>query len=132
MPTSTLHRSALATGLVAATTLLAGCGGGAGAADAGAGDGSGVNIVGLDTMPFAPETITVKAGEPARIVFRSGGILLHDFITEGADRNVRLAVVAGGRTAAGTFHAAKPGTYAVVCIQPGHRESGMVGKIVVE
>jgi uncharacterized cupredoxin-like copper-binding protein len=89
-------------------------------------------VAGLDSMRFAPEAITVKAGQPVRIVFRNQGVLVHDYISEGAERNVRLANVPGGRTASGTFQANKPGTYNVVCIQPAHKEAGLVGKIIVE
>ena len=105
-----------------------GSGGGATEGD----DGSGIVVAGLDSMRFAPESITVKAGEPVKIVFRNQGVLMHDYISEGAERNVRLANVPGRRTASGTSQADKTGAYNVVCIQPAHGEAGMVGKIIVE
>ena len=124
-------RAALCSALVALAIGLTGCGGSAGATES-TGDSPGTVVVGLDTMRFNPETITVKAGTAVKFTFRNGGILPHDFITEGADQNVRLVNVTGGRSGSGTFQASKAGTYAVVCVQPGHKEAGMTGKIVVE
>ena len=124
-------RAALCSALVALAIGLTGCGGSAGATAAG-GDAPGTTVVGLDSMRFNPDTITVKAGTAVKLTFRNGGILPHDLITEGADQNVRLTNITGGRAGSGTFLASKPGTYAVVCVQPGHKEAGMVGKIVVE
>ena len=94
--------------------------------------GPAIEIGGTDTMRFEPETITVKAGQPVLIAFKNKGVIVHDYISSGAEKNIRLANVLGGRTAQGIFQASKPGTYEVLCVQPGHREAGMVGKIVVE
>ncbi|MGH2356156.1 MAG: cupredoxin domain-containing protein [Chloroflexota bacterium] len=122
-------RPHLVGGLLVGALLFSGCGSAAaGSADD---DGTGIRVIGLDTMRFNPDTITVKAGESTKIVFKNGGFIPHDFITEGADKNVRLVNVGGGKQQSGTFLANKPGTYTVVCIQPGHKEAGMVGNIVV-
>ena len=91
-----------------------------------------IEIGGTDTMRFDPETITVKAGQPVLIAFTNKGVIVHDYISSGADKNIRLANVLGGRRSQGIFQATKPGTYTVLCVQPGHNEAGMVGKIVVE
>ena len=122
---------------IAGAVLLAACGGGAGSGaagggDAGAGAGTSTTIVGLDTMKFNPETITVKAGEPVKITFKNAGMLPHDLVTEGGTRNAKLVNIGAGKEQAGTFMAPKPGTYAIVCTQPGHTEAGMVAKITVE
>ena len=122
---------------LAGAVLLAACGGGAGSGaagggDAGAGAGTSTTIVGLDTMKFNPETITVKAGEPVKITFKNAGMLPHDLVTEGGTRNAKLVNIGAGKEQAGTFMAPKPGTYAIVCTQPGHTEAGMVAKITVE
>lgn len=82
-------------------------------------------------MRFVPETITVKAGEPVNIVFQNAGIIAHDLISQGADTNVTLVNVGGGKRQSGTFLASKAGEYRVFCRQPGHTEAGMVGKIIV-
>lgn len=120
---------------IAGAVLLAACGGGGGAAGggvAGAGAGTSTTIVGLDTMKFNPETITVKAGAPVKIAFKNAGMLPHDLVTEGGTQNAKLVNIGAGKEQAGTFMAPKPGTYAIVCTQPGHKEAGMVGKIIVE
>ncbi len=90
-----------------------------------------IAVTGTDGMRYNPDTISAKAGEPVTIAFKNTGLIAHDFITTDADTNVRLINVGGGRTQNGTFQAAKPGTYQVVCNQPGHKEAGMVAKIVV-
>ena len=100
--------------LLAGTVALAGCGGaGVGATEGD--DGSGIVVAGLDSMRFAPESITVKAGQPVNFVFRNQGVLVHDYISEGAERNVRLANVPGGRTGQRDF----PGQ------QAGHLQRGL-------
>ena len=121
------HRFFLVYGAAAASLLVGGCGGAAGAAPT----GPVITVAGTDAMRFNPETIEVKAGQPVTISFKNAGVIAHDFVTEGADKNARLVNVGGGRTQNATFEASKPGTYQVVCIQPGHKEAGMVGKIVV-
>lgn len=107
--------------------LLSGCGEPTQAAS-----GPVVEVGGTDMMRFEPETVTVKAGETVTISFRNKGIIVHDYISSGAEKNVRLANVLGGREARGMFQASKPGTYQILCQQPGHKEAGMVGRIVVE
>jgi len=124
------QRRVLLGALVVLTLGLTGCGGSAVASDAG--DSTAITVVGLDTMRFTPDTIKVKAGEPTKIVFRNSGILIHDLITEGGNKPVKLANLGGGKAASGVFQSASPGTYTFVCVQPGHKEAGMVGKIVVE
>ena len=114
-------------GLAATTLFIGGCGGAAETAPA----GPVITVSGTDTMRFNPETIEVKAGQPVTISFKNAGVIAHDFITDGADKNARLVNVGGGRTQTATFEASKPGTYQVLCNQPGHKEAGMVGKIVV-
>ncbi len=122
---------------LAGALLLAACGGGGGSgADAGygaaSGSGTSATIVGLDSMKFNPENITVKAGAPVKITFKNAGMLPHDLITEGGTQNAKLVNLGAGKEQSGTFMASKPGTYAIVCVQPGHKEAGMVGKIIVE
>jgi uncharacterized cupredoxin-like copper-binding protein len=111
-----------------AAALLAGCGQTSSAAPV---EGPLFEVGGTDTMRFEPETITIKAGQAVTIVFRNRGFIVHDYISTGAEQNAKLANVQGGREARGVFKAAKPGTYQVLCLQPGHKEAGMVGKIVV-
>lgn len=118
-----------AAGLLAGGLLLTGCGNAAPQADSTSGHA--VTVNGYDNMKFDPPTITVKAGETITIQFANKGILPHDLITQGADRNATLVNLSAGKMHRGAFQATKPGEYAFVCVQPGHREAGMVGKVVV-
>jgi plastocyanin len=110
-----------------AALILAACG----AAAPGDGAPREVRFTGLDTMRFNPGTVTVAPGESVTVTFQNDGVILHDLVTTGATENVRLERVPRGTQGRATFRAARPGTYAVVCTQPGHREAGMVGQIVV-
>lgn len=123
-------RSLLLTTLAAGAVFVVGCGSAAAGAQS-AGEAGGITVTGLDSMRFNPETITVVSGQPVTLAFKNTGVLPHDLITEGAEKNARLVNVTSGREQKATFLANKPGTYNVVCSQPGHKEAGMVGKIVV-
>jgi uncharacterized cupredoxin-like copper-binding protein len=114
--------------LAAGTLFLGGCGGTAGET---ASAGPSMTVTGIDAMKYAPDTLNVKAGEPVTIVFKNSGIIAHDLVTSGADKNVKLVNLGSGKQQRATFEANKPGTYEFVCQQPGHKEAGMVGKIVV-
>ena len=111
--------------------LTAGCGRAAPAAATGSAEGPVVVVAGTDAMRFTPDTIHVKAGETVTLTFRNDGVLLHDLVTRGATRNAQLTNVAGGRQKSASFLAAAPGTYQVLCTQPGHTEAGMFARIVV-
>jgi len=115
-------------GVAASTLLINGCGS---AGTEAAASGPAITITAADTMKFQPDRIEVKAGQPVTIVFKNSGIIAHDFITTGADTNVKLVNVGMGKQQSATFEANKPGTYQFVCNQPGHKEAGMVGTIVV-
>jgi len=116
---------------LAGVLLIAGAVTACGQPTAAAPSGPAIEIGGTDSMKFDPETITVRAGEAVTIAFKNKGVIVHDYISSGATTNVKLANVLGGREARGVFQANNPGTYLILCVQPGHREAGMVGKIVV-
>lgn len=111
--------------LLSASLLLGGCGGSAAAS------GTVVTVTAGDTMRYNPDTITVKPGEAVTIAFHNAATIPHDLIVQGGDKSVRLVNVGPGKEQRGTFLASKPGTYEFYCNQPGHKEAGMVGKIVV-
>lgn len=122
------------TGPLIAGTILVGCGTTSSAVVATEARAGAVatTVVGLDTMKFNPEAISVKAGTPLVITFRNAGIIVHDLVTVGGTENAKLVNVGAGKSQNGTFLAEKPGTYRIVCAQPGHPEAGMIGKIIVE
>ncbi len=86
-----------------------------------------VEIVATD-FSFSPIEIPVKAGEVVNLNLANKGNTVHDITVP----SLRVRLVAlPGQTVAGAIRADRPGTYEFFCSIPGHRESGMVGRIVV-
>ena len=119
--------------VMAATLLLAGCGGGEGGdgddekADAApAAPGARDIEVTATSFSFEPSDIEVDVGEDAAIVLTSKDIP-HDFTIDELD----LHVPTGARkTSEGGLHVTKAGTYTFYCTVPGHRSAGMEGTLV--
>ena len=100
-------------------------------------------------MAFEPARITVRKGEQIRLVLENGGTDDHEFVLatvkenrkhaelmkkfpdmEHADPNAkRLAPGAHGEI---LWKFTKAGTFEFACLIPGHREAGMLGKVVVK
>ena len=102
-----------------------------------------------DTMRYDPARINVKRGETIRFVVKNSGQLRHEVVLgtvkelrehaalmrkfpemEHADPN-QLAVEPG-KTGELVWQFANPGTFDFACLQPGHYEAGMHGKIAVK
>lgn len=102
-----------------------------------------------DTMRFTPAEVTVKRGQTVRFVVRNDGKQLHEMVLgtveelkehaelmkkfpnmEHADPN--MAHVKPGATGEIVWQFTKPGEFQFGCLQPGHFEAGMVGKVVVK
>jgi plastocyanin len=82
---------------------------------------------------FSPKDITVKAGERVRLTFKNTGEAPHNWKVEGL--NIGTRTIGGGQT--DTIEFTAPTTagvfnYIAFCGVPGHREAGMVGKLIVE
>ena len=77
---------------------------------------------------FEPETITVKVGEPITLVLRNDGAIEHGVEVSAFGLHVHAEI---GATVKGSFVPDKPGTYEFACEISGHREAGMIGKLVV-
>jgi uncharacterized cupredoxin-like copper-binding protein len=121
--------------IAAAIFALGGCGGNA-AADQGthraaatqtpaAAGGAELTVTGTE-YSFAPSPLTASAG-PTTIRFTNRGATEHDFSIKGLA--IHLSAQPG--KAAEATVTLKPGTYLVYCSVPGHRESGMQGKLTV-
>jgi len=100
-------------------------------------------------MAFEPARITVRKGEQIRFVLENDGTDDHEFVLANAAENrqhaelmkkfpdmehdepnaKRLAV---GEHSEILWKFTKAGTFEFVCLIPGHREAGMVGKVVVK
>lgn len=84
----------------------------------------------MDTMKFDPDAITVAAGEEVTIDLANAGALEHNFSVDEADVDQTLN---GSESEEFTFTAPdEAGEYEIYCDIPGHKEAGMVAKLIVE
>jgi uncharacterized cupredoxin-like copper-binding protein len=102
-----------------------------------------------DTMRFVPADVTVRRGETIRFVVRNQGRVLHEMvlgtqeaIAEHAElmkkfpemehADPHMAHVRPGRSGEIVWQFTRPGEFRFACLQPGHFEAGMVGKVTVK
>ena len=102
-----------------------------------------------DTMRFSPANIKVKRGETIKFLLKNSGNLKHEMVLgsikelkkhaalmqkfpemEHADPN--MVSVDPGKTGDLVWQFTKAGTFDFACLQPGHFEAGMVGKVAVK
>jgi uncharacterized cupredoxin-like copper-binding protein len=102
-----------------------------------------------DAMRFTPSDVTVKRGDTVRFVVHNDGKVLHEMVLgtkqaiqahaelmkkfpemEHADAN--MAHVKPGKAGEIVWQFTQPGEFQFACLQPGHFEAGMVGKLVVK
>jgi uncharacterized cupredoxin-like copper-binding protein len=108
-----------------------------------------VELVAGDNMRYAPDQIKVKEGETIRFVVRNTGQLKHEMVLgtrkelmehaalmqkfpemEHADAN--MLSLLPGKTGEIVWQFTHSGTVDFACLQPGHMEAGMVGKVAVK
>jgi uncharacterized cupredoxin-like copper-binding protein len=101
-----------------------------------------------DNMRFSPSQIKVKRGETIRFVVKNSGKLKHEMVLgsvkelkthaemmrkmpemEHADEN--MVSVDPGKTGELIWQFSKSGKFDFACLQPGHFEAGMKGKVAV-
>ena len=102
-----------------------------------------------DNMRFTPADVTAKRGETIRFVVHNGGKVLHEMVLgttkaikehaelmkkfpemEHADAN--MAHVRPGANGEMVWQFTRAGEFQFACLQPGHYEAGMVGKVTVK
>lgn len=102
-----------------------------------------------DSMRFTPSDVSVKKGETIKFRVHNDGKVLHEMVLgtkqaiaehaalmkkfpemEHADAN--MAHVKPGKAGEIVWQFTKPGEFQFACLQPGHFEAGMVGKVVVK
>ncbi|KAF3995973.1 cupredoxin domain-containing protein [Glaciimonas immobilis] len=102
-----------------------------------------------DAMRFTPSTISVKRGETVKFVVKNTGTMKHEMVLgsinelkehaalmikfpemEHSDPN--QIAVEPGKAGELVWKFSKAGTFDFACLQPGHFEAGMRGKIVVQ
>jgi uncharacterized cupredoxin-like copper-binding protein len=101
-----------------------------------------------DDMKFTPAKINVKRGETIRFVVRNAGQIKHEMVIgsmaelkehaemmrtmpgmEHAEPN--MVTLDPGKTGELIWQFTKAGTFDFACLQPGHFEAGMMGKVSV-
>ena len=102
-----------------------------------------------DAMRFTPSDVTVRLGETVKFVVHNGGKVLHEMVLgtvdaiaehaelmkkfpEMAHDDANMAHVKPGKSGEIVWQFTKPGEFKFACLQPGHFEAGMVGKVVVK
>ncbi|MEO8158431.1 MAG: cupredoxin family protein [Betaproteobacteria bacterium] len=102
-----------------------------------------------DAMRFSPSSIKVKRGETIKFVLTNTGRVKHEMVLgsieelrehaalmqkfpdmEHADPN--MVTVEPGKTGELVWRFTRAGTFDFACLQPGHFEAGMVGKVSVK
>ena len=102
-----------------------------------------------DNMRFTPADVTVKRGDTVKFVVHNDGKVLHEMVLgtkqaikehaelmkkfpemEHADAN--MAHVKPGNAGEIVWQFTKAGEFQFACLQPGHFEAGMVGKVTVK
>jgi len=102
-----------------------------------------------DSMRFSPSNVTVKRGETVKFVIHNDGKLLHEMVlgtVEALEHHAALmkrfpnmehsdpntAHVKPGSAGEIVWQFTKAGDFRFACLQPGHYEAGMVGKVAVK
>ena len=102
----------------------------------------------VDAMRFTPAAIQAKKGETIRFVVRNSGQLPHEFVlgtpqdlkahNEAMQANPEMAHMADnmltvkpGETGEMVWQFTHAGTVTFACLQPGHYDAGMKGRITV-
>jgi plastocyanin len=92
--------------------------------------GEELRIVGTE-MAFSPEALTTPTGQHP-IVFTNEGVVYHELALVSPGGTVLAArSVPAGETADFEVELDRPGTYQLLCREPGHTEAGMVGTLKV-
>lgn len=109
-----------------------------------------VRIAMADTMRFSPAELKIKRGETVRFVVRNNGKLEHEMVI-GTLKDLKehaeamknhpgmemehdepfAAHVPPGRSRVLVWQFTKPGEFHFGCLEPGHFEAGMVGRVIV-
>lgn len=107
------------------TALLTACGG-----SSGGGQPAGSTKVSLSEFKFTPASLDVKAGKVVLYLVNEGSVS-HDFVlTDSSGKQVaKSELVQPGNSALLTIDSLAAGSYTFFCDVPGHRDSGMEGKL---
>ena len=89
--------------------------------------------VSMTEYAFKPSNLELKSGTATFYLVNSGG-QQHDMVIADANGKVvaRSELIQAGNTSNFAVSNLPPGAYGIYCGVPGHKESGMVGKLTVE
>lgn len=107
-----------------------------------------IRVAMKDSMRFAPNHVTVRQGQTVRFVVHNGGKVLHELVLGTTDdlkahaelmkkfpdmehAEPNMAHVRPGRDGQIVWQFTQAGEFSFACLQPGHFEAGMVGKVTV-
>lgn len=83
----------------------------------------------MTDFKFAPNPIEIPAGRMVEFKLTNSGSVEHDLTAKGIGFHARVPAAKRESVPSGPFTA---GTYDIYCALPGHREAGMIGRIVVK
>lgn len=101
-----------------------------------------------DAMRFTPASVSARQGETIRFVIRNAGAIKHEFVL-GTEKELKehyevmkkfpemehsdpnMITLAGGETGEIIWQFTKAGKIDFACLQPGHYDAGMKGKVNV-
>jgi uncharacterized cupredoxin-like copper-binding protein len=108
-----------------------------------------IKLAMTDAMRFTPADLRVKKGETVKFIVTNSGKVLHEMVLgtpqalkehaelmkkfpemEHADAN--MAHVKPGKAGEIVWQFTEAGDFQFACLQPGHFEAGMVGKVAVK
>ena len=109
------------------TLALAACGGGS----SGGGGSSPLNVSMTATeFKYDPNVINASPGQTINLTVKNVGTVQHTWVFD--QEHIKLTMDPG-QSASKTFTApTAPGTYQFYCDEPGHKEAGMVGQLIVK
>ncbi|MBI3944092.1 MAG: cupredoxin domain-containing protein [Chloroflexi bacterium] len=115
----------------AALVSLAACGG-SGGASGGSSGGSAALALEAQDIKWDKNTLNVNSGQDVTITVNNKGQLQHDLVVGLPSGEITTNPIDAGKTGKISFKAPAAGTYDYWCTIPGHKEAGMVGKLVVK
>ena len=106
-------------------------------------------VVDMTEMRYAPVAIEVKRGEQIKFIVRNSGAIDHEFLLATTAENLKHAEemrknpdmehdepngvkLGPGKSGEVLWRFSKRGTFEYSCLIPDHRQSGMIGKVVVK
>jgi len=91
-------------------------------------EGMDANLQAID-IAFVPTELHIQANTDAQIIFTNTGVLPHNFTID--ELGIKTSDLASGASETVTINA-PAGTYQFYCAIPGHKDAGMIGKLIVE